>query len=119
MFIIAKNIQNMNKWPSVKKKKGKKIILAFFLVTIFRVLGSLLKFLDWQKYTLSNFGHLIFKRKLINELLNFWSKKYKPQMQSENYKQLNFTEASTLKRFEELTINQFRTKKEDKNGVLL
>lgn len=41
-------------------------------------------------------------------------------MQSENYKQLNFTEASTLKRFEELTINhQFRTKKEDKNGVLL
>lgn len=40
-------------------------------------------------------------------------------MQSENYKQLNFTEASILKRFEELTINQFRTKKEDKNGVLL
>lgn len=40
-------------------------------------------------------------------------------MQSENYKQLNFTEASTLKRFEELTMNQFRTKKEDKNGVLL
>lgn len=41
-------------------------------------------------------------------------------MQSENYKQMNFTEASTLKRFEELTINQFRTKKkEDKNVVLL
>lgn len=35
-------------------------------------------------------------------------------MQSENYKQLNFTEASTLKRFEELTINQFRTKKKIK-----
>lgn len=35
-------------------------------------------------------------------------------MQSENFKQLNFTEASTLKRFEELTINQFRTKKKIK-----
>lgn len=32
-------------------------------------------------------------------------------MQSENYKQMNFTEGSSLKRFEELTINQFRTKK--------
>lgn len=32
-------------------------------------------------------------------------------MQSENFKQLNFTEASTLKHFEELPINQFRTKK--------
>lgn len=35
-------------------------------------------------------------------------------MQSENYKQMNFTEGSTLKRFEELTINQFRTKKKIK-----